>query len=567
MFAIPMLAIVRRELAANLRRTRTFCFVLVLLCLAVMVTIGAWPRQHLTVQEMAAASKQLITMLTVLLLYGCAMVVPALGAASITVEREQDTFDLLYLSLIRPRSILLGKLFNTCGVYLCVVLATLPVFGTALFTVGLDSRQLLFSFAILFVLALYCGTIGILMSTLFRRGIVALIAAYILVIVLMGGPRFLLAALFDLLNVGFYGRYGFGGFPGSRSMSLFNFYSPVGTTYALLDGRINGTGVIAALVVQLTIIGAGLILASHSLRRQAAPKSVRAETIIDDAAVLEARRKQFPYYLIDPSRRRPCIEDGRNPMLVREIRWGLFAKGTSLVRVFYVTTTVFGFVFIAMTMFANPSRYSQSFAIGISLELLTLVSFAPVIMANCFTKERELGNIDMLRMTLLRPRDIVRGKAIAGLFTLMPLLVAIAIAAIPVFFVETDLVGMVLAFYATMPICALMAVSLGLLISLLSRRTHAAIAGGILLNAVCFFGLGLLLYYGCELYQSINSRQIAYEHLIAYASLIGGYYAAFSDSNGLVDSWVTSQALYIVLAVLILRFSEWLFHARHMRDV
>jgi len=567
-FVFPTTAIVRREFIANLRKTRTFYLVLALLCLAVLITTSQWPTDRLPIQQVASASQLLFMLITVLLFYGCAMVVPALGATSITIEREQDTFDLLYLSLIRPRSIIIGKLLNSCGLYMMVILAALPVYASALFAVGLDTRQLAYSFLILLMLAAYSGTVGILMSTLFKRGIVSLVVSYIVLVMLLGGPRFLLAAILNLLNSGYYSQslmYAISG--RGDSTPLFTFYSPAGTAFALFSSKLTGPTFVAALVVQPLMCYLGISIAARRLRRQAAPKRVRSEKIIDDVAVLEARRKQFPYYLIDPSRRRPAIEDGRNPMLVREIRWGLFARGSTLVRVFYVTITVFGFLFIAMTMFADPSDYFETFAIGISLELLALVSFAPIIMANAFTKERELGNIDMLRMTLLEPRDVVRGKAIAGVFTLAPIMIAVAVAAAPVLFVDARFAGMVLAFYTTMPICALLAVSLGLLISLLSRRTNTAIAGGILLNALIFLGAGLMYWFLVSLYKEWHNTNSNLDDYVSYLSLIGGYYAAFCSDHGPVLNWMVSQVIYLALAVLLLNISEWTFRTRHMRDV
>ena len=572
-FVFPTTAIVKREFMENLRRARTFYSVLLLLSLAVLITTSVWPADRLLLQEAAAVSQTMIMTITVLLFYGCALIVPALGAASIVSEREQDTFDLLYLTLIRPRSILLGKLFNTCGVYMLVVAAALPVYASALFAVGLDTQQLLYSFVLLLMLAAFCGTIGIVMSTVFKRGVVALVASYVLIAILMGGPKFLFDAFFYTLNVGYYPRSFANLAASGGTTSLFTYVSPAGTALALFTGFLSTRAFALALLVQMLLCTLGISFASRRLRRQAAPKRIRTEKVIDDVAVLEARRKQFPYYLIDPSRRRPTIEDGRNPMLVREIRWGLFARGTTLVRVFYVTITVFGFLFIAMTMFVDPGGYYTSFAIGICLELLALVSFAPIIMANAFTKERELGNIDMLRMTLLKPRDVVRGKAIAGVLTLAPLICAIALASVPVFFVESRFAAMVFAFYITMPVCAALAVSLSLLISLMSRYTRTAITAGILLNAFVFLGFGLLVWWSKTIYvnafgyaNSFGFRQNSNDYL-PFVSLIGGYYAAFSSSHGPMTNWILSQFAYLALAALLLKISEWIFRLRHMRDV
>ncbi|MBI3894112.1 MAG: cbb3-type cytochrome c oxidase subunit I [Candidatus Wallbacteria bacterium] len=82
------------------------------------------------------------------------------------------------------------------------------------------------------------------------------------------------------------------------------------------------------------------------------PESARvmiAPKIIDDAAVLQRRRKRWPYYLIDPLARAHEIKDRQNPVWVKEQRVGFLAKTPVLIRLTYVGM----FISLMLTIYTN----------------------------------------------------------------------------------------------------------------------------------------------------------------------------------------------------------------------
>ncbi len=130
---------------------------------------------------------------------------PGLAAAAIVSEREQDTLDQLYLTLVRPSGVIAAKALNTAGIYLLLMLATLPIFATVMFGVGTDWQQLVFIFGFLTVTALTCAMIGIVCSTIFRRTFLAVTASYVVTVLLMvGGPTYILRFLRALVTGSFY---------------------------------------------------------------------------------------------------------------------------------------------------------------------------------------------------------------------------------------------------------------------------------------------------------------------------------------------------------------------------
>ncbi len=580
----PAQVVVRRELMASLRQARTYLFLVVVLMVATCVTLMFWPSGSLSVQLAAQASQVMFGVITAVLFTGCALLAPLLGAASIVSEREQDTFDLLYLTLLRPRTIVFGKLINTCGIFFLVILAAFPVYASALFAVGMDLRQLLFSLLTLLMTTALCAVAGMLASAFFKRTVVSLIVSYCMVAFLLGGPRYLYEIYVFTFQVGRYGGI-MGGSRISGTSDWFTVISPTGTLVSLYLGNPGAAVLAVALGFQGLLCIVGTLIASRWLRRQAAPKTIRAEKPIDDARVLERRRKQWPFYLIDPLRRRPAIEDGRNPMLVREVRWGFFAKGTTLIRVFYVLVPTFMFLLIAITTFAQSAELGEFLAVAMCLELLVLGSLGPILMANSFTKEHELGNIDMLRMTMLSPREVVVGKAFAAMVTVCPIVLAIFISSLLVVGIEPRLVWLLVGLYVTMPVCALLAVSLAMRVSLTTRKTRTAIIAGVMVNAFVFLIIGLVAgplldsIFG----QSTGYRRYGpgypaggamyfgnvetdYSFVGTYLSPIVGFYRTFGSRETHWTSWLISQAFFVTAGILMLTLSVHVFRSRHMRD-
>jgi ABC-type transport system involved in multi-copper enzyme maturation permease subunit len=116
-----------------------------------------------------------------------AFVTPALTAGAISGERERQTIDLLFVTLIPPFSIIWGKLLASISFILLLLLLSVPIFSLVFLFGGIELDQVLYAFVVMAVTALTLGTIGIAFSTWLRRTLPATVAAYATAFVLLAG--------------------------------------------------------------------------------------------------------------------------------------------------------------------------------------------------------------------------------------------------------------------------------------------------------------------------------------------------------------------------------------------
>ena len=116
-----------------------------------------------------------------------AFITPALTAGAISGERERQTIDLLFVTLIPPFSIIWGKLLASISFVLLLLLLSIPIFSLVFLFGGVELDQVFYAFVLTGVTALTLGTIGIAFSTLLRRTLPATVAAYATAFLLLAG--------------------------------------------------------------------------------------------------------------------------------------------------------------------------------------------------------------------------------------------------------------------------------------------------------------------------------------------------------------------------------------------
>ncbi|MFO7974063.1 MAG: ABC transporter permease subunit, partial [Candidatus Hydrogenedentota bacterium] len=218
--------------------------------------------------------------------------------------------------------------------------------------------------------------------------------------------------------------------------------------------------------------------------REREARKQRDDKPIDDAAVLAARRKQFPYYLLDPLRRTESISDHANPMRVRELRWGLLGMQTRMIRAMYASMVIF--MVLGIIAYGPDGVY-----MWFMLAMVLCAIVAPPFLIPTFARDLQRGTLDALRSTLLRPRQVILGKFAAGLATMVPLLIGIFAASLillgaNLFFGEQ--VGNFFTGYGSLMVCVILVVSVCLLVSQFTRKTASAFA-------IAYFAI-LLLFGG-----------------------------------------------------------------------
>src|SRR2546423_1708619 len=112
---------------------------------------------------------------------------PAYTAASISQEREKQTFDLLATSPVSSLAIVVGKLLSAMSFLAIVVGASIPLASLAFLFGGVGVGDLLLAYLVIGAVGVGAGAVGIACSAVFRRTQPATVAAFIAVALAAGG--------------------------------------------------------------------------------------------------------------------------------------------------------------------------------------------------------------------------------------------------------------------------------------------------------------------------------------------------------------------------------------------
>lgn len=110
------------------------------------------------------------------------LVAPALSAVSIAGERERRTFDLLLVTGVGPLSIVWGKLMESFAFLALLILCGAPAMALSVVTGGVTIADIALTLLMLMLIAFAALSVGMLVSTLTRRSITAIISSYLAVL-------------------------------------------------------------------------------------------------------------------------------------------------------------------------------------------------------------------------------------------------------------------------------------------------------------------------------------------------------------------------------------------------
>lgn len=123
-----------------------------------------------------------------------AFIAPGVAAGSIVGERERRTLHPLQVTLLSPRSIVVGKLGASMAYVTLLVLATAPLFAVPLVLGGVSPWQVMRGFVVILALEVALASLATLMSAVAKRVQFAIVAAYGLALLLLAGTGILLGA-------------------------------------------------------------------------------------------------------------------------------------------------------------------------------------------------------------------------------------------------------------------------------------------------------------------------------------------------------------------------------------
>jgi len=192
-FGRPLNPVLARELKERMRRKRSgfvLTVYLVLLSGALWLlylgasVAGSDGPGALRLASLGRAAFQ--TILFAMLVLVC-FIVPGLAAGGVAGERERQTLVPLQVTLLRPRSILFGKLAASLAFVAFLVVAALPLIGVSFLLGGVEPGEVLRGVAMVLAVATTVAALALTCSTLMRRVQGATVVSYALVAFLLGG--------------------------------------------------------------------------------------------------------------------------------------------------------------------------------------------------------------------------------------------------------------------------------------------------------------------------------------------------------------------------------------------
>jgi ABC-type transport system involved in multi-copper enzyme maturation permease subunit len=107
-----------------------------------------------------------------------ALITPAITAGSITLEREQRTFEMVALTRLRPSEVILGKLAAAVAFVALLLTSSLPLVSLAFFLGGVSPGEVFFTYLTLLFASLLFGALGLYCSSLVPTTAAATVLAF-----------------------------------------------------------------------------------------------------------------------------------------------------------------------------------------------------------------------------------------------------------------------------------------------------------------------------------------------------------------------------------------------------
>jgi ABC-type transport system involved in multi-copper enzyme maturation permease subunit len=193
---MTMNPVLGRELRERVRSGRAFVVITVYLALLSVVLWAVYsaeseqqvdPFGTLMVTEAAAVGRTVFEWLVFMMFVLVLFLVPGLTSGAISGERERQTLVPLQITLLRPRSIVAGKLGASLAFLALLLVVSTPLVSVAYLLGGMAFTQVLGAMAGVLASGVLFAALTIACSSLFRRTQPATVVAYGLALFLSAG--------------------------------------------------------------------------------------------------------------------------------------------------------------------------------------------------------------------------------------------------------------------------------------------------------------------------------------------------------------------------------------------
>ncbi len=333
--------------------------------------------------------------------------VPGIAATALTGEKEANTLEMLYASRLTPGQIIWGKVALSIAYPLLLLISGLPFVALLNYRGDVQSGDLLWSYVILVVTAIFLGMLSLVISAVCRQSSTALVAGYVVTLTVCGGVLVPAAIMLDQQ-----------GGPLAGVLHGVRAISPIAAALSLLRPHLNSLGgsdlkqlpalhPIFIVVAVVASAGCFMVLVSR-LRR---PPQEALPTTPQSPAQRSLGRRLM--YLIDPKKRRKPFGTF-NPILGKERRTSNLGSGSWLIRLTYAALFL-SLALAAMALYGG-SEYSDLLryvvAILVSFQMGIIALVVPSLTSSTISNELENGTFEILRLAPLRGSTIFWGKFI-----------------------------------------------------------------------------------------------------------------------------------------------------------
>ena len=416
--------IFRREFLSACRAWKSRILISVYLLALAAMLILLWPAGgvHSVVTENTREIFSMFFGINLLLLM---LMVPAFASGSISQERENETYQALFITPLTPFQIMIGKLASAVLMLLILSVLALPIASMCALTGGLDLTRMIRITSILFTAAITYGLIGLACSSVCKRTSSSIFLTYIYLILFAGAtwlPNALLANLLPSLSFLWQGIRSISPFD-ALAFLLYPEQYRTGMAIALTDGSASAVVLDPYnlyLFFSCVIAVISFSIFYRNIKRPPQDGKVQKGNVYTEKKIFIKRKLTFPFYLLDPLRRKKPIGKYRNPVFVAEMRSKLFSnpqfvlRSVSAILIISILLMTLIAVQFSEQLNANSVRVA---AILFQLGVVTLL--APGVSSSLITEEIASGTFQALRMTTLSPLTLIIGKLKATFFYAM----------------------------------------------------------------------------------------------------------------------------------------------------
>lgn len=115
------------------------------------------------------------------------LITPALTAGAVSIEKEQRTYELLSVSLIPRRAIIIGKLLSAVSFVALLLTSSLPLVSLCFLLGGVSPGEVASAYGLLLVTAFLYGAVGVAWSSVSKNTTTATVMAYGTILLLFLG--------------------------------------------------------------------------------------------------------------------------------------------------------------------------------------------------------------------------------------------------------------------------------------------------------------------------------------------------------------------------------------------